>query len=85
MYTLGDFTLHFYAISVSSLCFLVSTQYVSHHKNFNVLVHVEVPVTGHDVFGGKLHWKCININPFLRKMSKKRYMSLRLFVRKHGW
>ena len=47
--------LHLCAISVSSLCFLFTTQYVSHHRRFNVLVHVQVPVTGHGVFVGKLH------------------------------
>ena len=49
---------------------------------FNLLQKISmfllVPVTGHDIFGGKLHWKCININPILRKVSKKRYTSLRL-------
>ena len=51
---IGISLLHFCEISVSSV-FLVTIQYVSHHKKFNVLVYVEGPVTGHDVFGGKLH------------------------------
>ena len=43
----------------------------------------EVPVTGHGVFGGKLQWKCININPMLIMVSTKRYMWLRFLVRRH--
>ena len=52
---LGPSLLQFCAISVSSLGILVTLSYVSHDKNFNVLVYVEDPVTGHDVLGGKLH------------------------------
>ena len=42
---------------------------------------MEVPVTGHDVFDRKLHWKCVNINQLLISESKKRYMSLRFLHR----
>ena len=75
-YTLVQFRLALYVFWLQH-SMLVTT------KNFNVLIHVEVPVTGHGVFGRKLHWKCFNIYPLLISESKKRYMSVRHLVRKH--
>ena len=58
IYTLGYFTftlLHFCAISVSCLCFLVTTSYIIHHKKYQFSISCGSSGTGHRVFDVKLH------------------------------
>ena len=67
----GISLLHFYAISVSSLCFLVTTQYVSYHKKIQCSSSCESSGNWTWCFWREIALKCINVNPVFNKCVKE--------------